>query len=102
MSEAGSVDARIRSEIDGAVAVLTLDRPEKLNALDEAMMAGIEAFVAATSRKRHSINIGSPSPRRAVAVERGWHGRVAADGGRHERAAHTQPDPRGACPTHGL
>lgn len=45
-------EARIRSEIDGGIAVLTLDRPEKLNALDQAMMAGIESFVASVEADR--------------------------------------------------
>lgn len=52
MAEARSAGARIRSEVDGAVAMLTLDRPEKLNALDQAMMAGIEAWVEATEADR--------------------------------------------------
>ncbi|MDQ0394738.1 enoyl-CoA hydratase/isomerase family protein [Labrys monachus] len=37
----------IRLEIDGAVAIVTLARPEKLNALDEAMIAGLAAAVEA-------------------------------------------------------
>ena len=35
----------IRLEIDGHLAIITLARPEKLNALDEAMMAGLAAAV---------------------------------------------------------
>jgi len=45
-------ESRIRSDIDGPVAILTLDRPEKLNALDQAMIDGIEAFVASTEANR--------------------------------------------------
>ena len=37
----------VRFEIDGAIAVITLARPEKLNALDEAMIAGLSAAVDA-------------------------------------------------------
>jgi len=39
-------DPRVRLERDGAIGVIVLDRPEKLNALDAAMIAGIEACVA--------------------------------------------------------
>ncbi len=46
------MSARIRSEIDGAVAILTLDRPEKLNALDQELVAAIEGWVAAVERDR--------------------------------------------------
>ena len=35
----------IRLDIDGHLAIITLARPEKLNALDEAMMAGLAAAV---------------------------------------------------------
>jgi len=45
-------EARLRSAIEGPVAILTLDRPEKLNALDQPMMAGIEAWAAATEANR--------------------------------------------------
>ncbi|MBB3933555.1 enoyl-CoA hydratase/carnithine racemase [Kaistia hirudinis] len=38
-------EARVQGRIEGHVAILTLDRPAKLNALDQAMMAGIEAWV---------------------------------------------------------
>src|SRR4051812_43095935 len=33
----------IRLDIEGTLAIITLARPEKLNALDEAMMAGLSA-----------------------------------------------------------
>ena len=33
----------IRLDIEGALAIITLARPEKLNALDEAMMTGLAA-----------------------------------------------------------
>jgi len=39
----------IRLDRDGAVAVLVLDRPAVLNALDETMLAGLEAAVAAVA-----------------------------------------------------
>ncbi len=45
-------DARLRTDFEGPVAILTLDRPEKLNALDQAMIAGIEDFVIAAERNR--------------------------------------------------
>jgi enoyl-CoA hydratase len=44
--------ARIRTETDGPVAILTLDRPEKLNALDLDLVAAIETWVAAVERDR--------------------------------------------------
>ena len=34
-------DSRIRLEIDGSLAVITLCRPEKLNALDRLMVAAL-------------------------------------------------------------
>ncbi|HUG62360.1 MAG TPA: enoyl-CoA hydratase/isomerase family protein [Methylomirabilota bacterium] len=43
---------RISSEIDGATAILTLDRPEKLNALDQDLIAAIEDWVAMVERDR--------------------------------------------------
>lgn len=36
------IDPRIRLEFDGALAIVTLDRAEKLNALDQAMLVGLE------------------------------------------------------------
>jgi enoyl-CoA hydratase/carnithine racemase len=44
--------ARARSVVEGHLAILTLDRPEKLNALDQDLVAAIEAFVAATEADR--------------------------------------------------
>lgn len=38
-----SADSRVRLDIDGAVAVITLDRQDKLNALDMAMVLALEA-----------------------------------------------------------
>ncbi|MBB5753274.1 enoyl-CoA hydratase/isomerase family protein [Prosthecomicrobium pneumaticum] len=54
-------ETRIRSEVEGDVAILTLDRPEKLNALDQAMIAGIESWVDAVeaSRARAAIITGA-------------------------------------------
>jgi enoyl-CoA hydratase len=40
-------DPRIRVERDGAVATITLDRPERLNALDAGMVAALGAACAA-------------------------------------------------------
>lgn len=37
----------VRTEQDGAVVTITLDRPDKLNAIDDAMLAQLEAAVAA-------------------------------------------------------
>jgi enoyl-CoA hydratase/carnithine racemase len=45
-------DPRVRLERDGAIATIVLDRPEKLNALDAEMIAGIEACVADIERDR--------------------------------------------------
>ena len=36
----------VRLEADGCVATVTLDRPEKLNALTAAMLAELEAIAA--------------------------------------------------------
>ena len=44
--------ARVRSEIEGPVAILTLDRPEKLNAIDGPMIEAIEAWVEAVEADR--------------------------------------------------
>ena len=38
---AGAPDPRIRLEISGATALLTIDRPDKLNALDAAMVEAL-------------------------------------------------------------
>lgn len=43
---------RLRSDIEGEVAILTLDRPEKLNALDRDLIAAIEDWAAAVERDR--------------------------------------------------
>jgi enoyl-CoA hydratase len=45
-------EARTRNDIAGPLAILTLDRPEKLNAIDGAMIAEIEAWVDAVERDR--------------------------------------------------
>lgn len=45
-------ETRIRAEIRGPIAILTLDRPQKLNALDSLMIEAIEDWVAATERNR--------------------------------------------------
>ncbi|MCX5513643.1 enoyl-CoA hydratase [Kaistia algarum] len=45
-------DDRIRSTIEGPVAILTLDRPAKLNALDQSMIAAIEDWIEATEANR--------------------------------------------------
>lgn len=44
--------SRIRTEVRGHTAVLTIARPEKLNALDQDLIAEIEGWVAATERDR--------------------------------------------------
>ena len=46
------MSARVRSEIEGPVAILTLDRPEKLNAIDGPMIEALEAWVAAVEADR--------------------------------------------------
>lgn len=42
----------LRSVIEGPVAILTLDRPQKLNALEQTMMTGIEDWAVATEANR--------------------------------------------------
>ena len=46
------MSARIRNEIDGPVAIATLDRPEKLNAIDGAMIEALETWVEAVEADR--------------------------------------------------
>ena len=46
------MSARVRSGIEGPVAILTLDRPEKLNAIDGAMIEALEAWVEAVEADR--------------------------------------------------
>ena len=46
------MSARVRSEIEGPVAILTLDRPEKLNAIDGPMIEALEAWVEAVEADR--------------------------------------------------
>jgi enoyl-CoA hydratase len=46
------MSARLASTVEGDLAILTLDRPEKLNSLDQDLVAGIEAWVAAVERDR--------------------------------------------------
>jgi enoyl-CoA hydratase len=46
------MSARLTAVVDGHTAILTLDRPEKLNALDTDLIAGIEGWVAATEADR--------------------------------------------------
>jgi enoyl-CoA hydratase len=43
---------RARSEIEGSVAILTLDRSEKLNAIDGAMIEALDAWVEAVEADR--------------------------------------------------
>jgi enoyl-CoA hydratase/carnithine racemase len=45
-----SADPRVRLERDGLLATIVLDRPDKLNALDPSMLAGLEAHLAALDR----------------------------------------------------
>lgn len=45
-------ETRIHADIRGPIAILTLDRPQKLNALDPLMIDAIETWVAATERNR--------------------------------------------------
>lgn len=46
------MDARIKLEIEDAVAVVTLDRPDKLNALDEEMLDSLREAAAGLERDR--------------------------------------------------
>ncbi|MHA1548692.1 MAG: enoyl-CoA hydratase/isomerase family protein [Alphaproteobacteria bacterium] len=47
-----STDPRIKLAIDGGIAVLTLDRADKLNALDAAMVAALHAACRALEHER--------------------------------------------------
>ena len=47
----------VRLEIGGAIATVTLARPEKLNALTSGMLAQLEASAARLS----SVTVGSPA-----------------------------------------
>jgi len=52
----------VRLELDGPVALVTLNRPEKLNALDQAMLAGLEAVatrIEASADTRVAILTGA-------------------------------------------
>ncbi|WP_181703788.1 enoyl-CoA hydratase/isomerase family protein [Chthonobacter albigriseus] len=44
--------SRLKAEIVGHVAILTIDRPEKLNALDQPLIEEIEAWIDATEANR--------------------------------------------------
>jgi enoyl-CoA hydratase/carnithine racemase len=44
LSFSPELPASLRADRDGAVAILTLDRPEKRNAFDAAMIEGVERF----------------------------------------------------------
>jgi len=46
------MSTRVRSEIEGPVAIATLDRPEKLNAIDSPMIEALEAWVEAVEADR--------------------------------------------------
>jgi enoyl-CoA hydratase len=46
------MSARIISAVEDGIAILTLDRPEKLNALDQDLIAAIEGWVAGIERDR--------------------------------------------------
>ncbi len=46
-AEFAKLPPSLRAERQGAVAILTLARPEKRNALDDATVAGVEAFFSA-------------------------------------------------------
>lgn len=51
MNEAPAAnDERVLIEIDGAIATVTLNRPEKLNALDPAMLTRLDSVLAALDR----------------------------------------------------
>lgn len=43
----------LRYELDGAVATITLDRPEKLNAMTPDMLEGLEAILASIEADEH-------------------------------------------------
>jgi enoyl-CoA hydratase len=42
----GSIVAGLRLQVEGPIATITLDRPEKLNAVTPEMLAGLEAMLA--------------------------------------------------------
>src|SRR5688572_18590507 len=45
-------EARLSSELRGGIAIATLDREPKLNAIDLPMLEALEAWVATTERNR--------------------------------------------------
>ena len=59
------MDPRVRLEIDGAVARIILDRPEKLNALDAAMVAGLASACAAVERSEARVCVITGAGERA-------------------------------------
>jgi enoyl-CoA hydratase len=68
-AEPTAADARVRYEVHGAVAVLTLDRPATRHAVDAAMSAAIEAAVdrlEATHGVWAAVLAASPTPGRPV------------------------------------
>jgi len=71
----------IRSERKGAVAILTLNRPETLNALDEALLLALEAAVS---------EVANDASVRAVIVT--GEGRAFAAGADIEAMSHMDPN----------
>ncbi|HEY8758882.1 MAG TPA: enoyl-CoA hydratase-related protein, partial [Candidatus Limnocylindria bacterium] len=68
----------LRVERDGAVAVLTLDRPEVLNAFDETLTAALAAAVTDVARDATVRCVVITGAGRAFSAGQDLHDRAAA------------------------
>ena len=92
-----ATDARILIERDGTTLTLTLNRPDKLNAIDGAMLDALGEALAEIERDRTAR--GDPDRRRACVQRRRGHQGV--DGARAARVR-AQLGPARPCPVRSL